>query len=75
MRTALLERVRLTLCFIWLFNLPGQIWWSSPISGPRRYEYEDGEWVFTRDDTHSMTLNQALKEEILQIYDIDIVDL
>eukprot|EP00536_Pseudo-nitzschia_multiseries_P015385 jgi/Psemu1/291979/fgenesh1_pg.875_\ len=27
-----------------------QIWWSSPLSGPRRYEYdgENEEWVYTR---------------------------
>jgi len=27
-----------------------QIWWSSPLSGPRRYEWEDGskQWVYTR---------------------------
>ena len=49
-----------------------QIWWSSPISGPRRYEYEDDEWVYTRDDSHSMTLTQALQEEIKEIYDVDL---
>jgi frataxin len=51
-----------------------QIWWSSPISGPRRYEYDDetNEWVFTRDDSHSMTLKQAIAEEIKQIYGIDL---
>jgi len=27
-----------------------QIWWSSPLSGPRRYEYEEssGKWVWTK---------------------------
>ena len=28
-----------------------QIWWSSPISGPRRYEYDaagEGVWLYTR---------------------------
>ena len=27
-----------------------QIWWSSPISGPRRYEYDakEGTWLYTR---------------------------
>ena len=25
-----------------------QLWWSSPLSGPRRYEYDNGQWVFTR---------------------------
>jgi frataxin len=49
-----------------------QLWWSSPISGPRRYEYEDGEWVFTRDDSHSLTLAQALQEEMKEIYQVDL---
>ena len=49
-----------------------QLWWSSPISGPRRYEYVDGEWVFTRDESHSMTLAQALQDEIRQIYEVDL---
>lgn len=49
-----------------------QIWWSSPISGPRRYEYEDGAWVFTRDESHSMTLIQALQEEIGQLYGVEL---
>ena len=69
----------LTLVFpphgTWVINkqTPNQqLWWSSPISGPRRYEYEHGEWVYTRDDAHSMTLTQALQEEIRQIYDVDV---
>ncbi|KAF1786674.1 Frataxin conserved site [Phytophthora cactorum] len=38
----------------WVINrqVPNrQIWWSSPVSGPRRYEYdaESGHWVNTRD--------------------------
>ncbi|KAL3939338.1 MAG: hypothetical protein SGBAC_005920 [Bacillariaceae sp.] len=48
-----------------------QIWWSSPKTGPRRYEYEDGEWVFTR-DSQSKALEQTLKDEILEIYGIDL---
>ena len=52
-----------------------QIWWSSPISGPRRYEYENGEWVFTRDESHSMTLNETLKEEVREIYQVELEDL
>ena len=69
----------LTLVFpphgTWVINkqTPNQqLWWSSPISGPRRYEYEDGEWVFTRDESHSMTLSQALQEEIGKIYDVEL---
>lgn len=47
-----------------------QIWWSSPLSGPRRYEYNDGEWVFTREE--AQTLGQSLKEEIQQLYQLDL---
>lgn len=59
-----------------------QIWWSSPISGPRRFEYyssssgggdndhvSDGKWVWTKDE--SVTLGQALKSEIVQLFHID----
>jgi frataxin len=59
----------------WVLNKQSpnrQIWWSSPISGPRRYEYEDGEWVFTRDASHSMTLTQALQLELQEIYQVDL---
>lgn len=49
-----------------------QIWWSSPMSGPRRYEFEEGEWVFTRDESHSMTLAQALQQEIEEIYGVTV---
>lgn len=49
-----------------------QLWWSSPISGPRRYEFEDGEWIFTRDESNSTTLTKTLQEEIQQIYNIKV---
>jgi frataxin len=49
-----------------------QLWWSSPISGPRRYEYEDGDWVYTRDDSHSSTLLAAITEEVNQVYQIEL---
>uniref|UniRef100_A0A7S4IWV6 Ferroxidase n=1 Tax=Odontella aurita TaxID=265563 RepID=A0A7S4IWV6_9STRA len=65
-----------------------QIWWSSPRSGPRRYEYDDERdaWVFTRyidaiaagrnvnDDEFrdSITLGTALAAEIKELYDLDI---
>ena len=45
-----------------------QIWLSSPVSGPKRYDYvrgaEDGqrgEWVYLRDGT---TLSGLLREEV-----------
>lgn len=61
-----------------------QLWWSSPISGPRRYEYIEGKdrWVYTRviddDRTEAFntegeddTLGQILAQEIKQLYDFD----
>jgi frataxin len=49
-----------------------QLWWSSPLSGPRRYGFEDGDWVYTRDEAHSTTLTLTLKEELLQIYQVEL---
>ncbi len=60
-----------------------QIWWSSPISGPRRFEYysssscgggdndngSNGKWVWTKDE--NVTLGQALKSEIVQLFHVD----
>jgi frataxin len=48
-----------------------QIWWSSPLSGPRRYEYEDGKWTFTRTGA-SETLGKSLKDEILELYQLQL---
>lgn len=49
-----------------------QIWWSSPISGPRRYEYneETKKWVFSRDG--ETTLGETLKEEFQQMFDLEL---
>jgi len=54
------------------FSFIQQIWWSSPISGPRRYEYNDSseKWVFTKDP--SISLGQSLAEELKELYDLDI---
>ena len=52
-----------------------QLWWSSPISGPRRYEYNDGQWVFTRSvDSGEVpsTLGDALCQEIRELYGVDL---
>jgi len=50
---------------IWVLNKQGpnqQIWWSSPLSGPRRYEYVQGDrWVNTRDDNQDI-LGSLAKE-------------
>ncbi|ETI45222.1 hypothetical protein F441_10070 [Phytophthora nicotianae CJ01A1] len=58
----------------WVINrqVPNrQIWWSSPVSGPRRYEYdaESGHWVNTRDRGELMEL---LRTEILDKTGIEI---
>ncbi|KAG3121680.1 hypothetical protein PI124_g976 [Phytophthora idaei] len=58
----------------WVINrqVPNrQIWWSSPVSGPRRYEYdaESGHWVNTRDKGE---LTELLRTEILDVTGIEI---
>uniref|UniRef100_K3WUV1 ferroxidase n=1 Tax=Globisporangium ultimum (strain ATCC 200006 / CBS 805.95 / DAOM BR144) TaxID=431595 RepID=K3WUV1_GLOUD len=60
----------------WVINrqIPNrQIWWSSPISGPRRYEYdaETNTWVNTRDGTELMEL---LRNEIFEATGIEIYE-
>ncbi len=52
-----------------------QIWWSSPISGPRRYEYDpdSSEWVYTRSgDGSEETLSKAITDEFQEIYGIEL---
>ncbi|GAB9469094.1 hypothetical protein Gpo141_00006383 [Globisporangium polare] len=60
----------------WVINrqIPNrQLWWSSPISGPRRYEYEaeTGTWRNTRDGTELMEL---LRNEIFEASGIEIYE-
>ncbi len=56
-----------------------QIWWSSPISGPRRYEFdpETSEWVYTRsgelDSGSEETLSKAITDEFQEIYGIELI--
>eukprot|EP00588_Corethron_pennatum_P028773 CAMPEP_0194335576 /NCGR_PEP_ID=MMETSP0171-20130528/70046_1 /TAXON_ID=218684 /ORGANISM="Corethron pennatum, Strain L29A3" /LENGTH=205 /DNA_ID=CAMNT_0039098725 /DNA_START=41 /DNA_END=658 /DNA_ORIENTATION=+ len=48
----------------WVLNKQApnmQIWWSSPISGPKRYERVGESWVSTRD---GRTLSEILREEM-----------
>ena len=49
-----------------------QIWWSSPFSGPRRYEYdeESERWVFTRDNAES--LGSILNDEFQNMFGLDL---
>ncbi|KAG9128305.1 Mitochondrial chaperone Frataxin [Ceratobasidium sp. 392] len=44
-----------------------QIWFSSPKSGPKRYDYdaEQNEWFYTRDN---VTLRSLLEEELSAIF-------
>lgn len=42
-----------------------QIWLSSPISGPKRFDYHKGQWICLRD---SVTLSGLIKDEMNQIY-------
>lgn len=49
-----------------------QLWWSSPISGPRRYEYQNGKWVYTRSGEEPSTLGAALVKEIKELYNVDL---
>ncbi|CAH0482682.1 unnamed protein product [Peronospora belbahrii] len=58
----------------WVINrqVPNrQLWWSSPISGPRRYEYDtvNGQWINTRDKGELVAL---LRSEILDATGIEI---
>jgi frataxin len=49
-----------------------QLWWSSPVSGPRRFEYENGKWVCTRSEDEPFTLDAALTQEIKKLYNVDL---
>jgi len=48
-----------------------QIWWSSPLSGPRRYEWDGGAraWVSPRDGSE---LFAALREEVAALTGVEL---
>ncbi|GFO37835.1 frataxin, mitochondrial [Plakobranchus ocellatus] len=46
-----------------------QIWLSSPLSGPKRYDYVDGQWIYLRDGT---SLHRLLEIEISSILNFKI---
>lgn len=48
-----------------------QIWWSSPLSGPMRFEYDPAQqkWLNTRDKRELFSL---LAEEVYRISGVDI---
>ncbi|GFS00504.1 frataxin, mitochondrial [Elysia marginata] len=41
-----------------------QIWLSSPLSGPKRYDYLDGQWIYLRDGS---SLHKQLELEMTEI--------
>lgn len=43
-----------------------QIWLASPLSGPKRYDYIDHKWVYSRDQS---TLGDLLREETKLVTD------
>ncbi|XP_022697401.1 frataxin, mitochondrial-like isoform X2 [Varroa jacobsoni] len=48
-----------------------QIWLSSPISGPKRYDYIDSEWIYKHD---GRSLNALLTQEMRQILQNEQID-
>ena len=42
-----------------------QLWWSSPLSGPQRYEYDDGAWFATQD---GLSLGPKLVQEMRRVH-------
>jgi frataxin len=44
-----------------------QIWWSSPISGPRRFEFDttSQRWLFTKDK--QVELSESLRKEVEKV--------
>uniref|UniRef100_T1FXN1 ferroxidase n=1 Tax=Helobdella robusta TaxID=6412 RepID=T1FXN1_HELRO len=45
-----------------------QIWLSSPVSGPKRYDYMNGTWLYKYD---RMSLNQLLHQEFSKMFKKD----
>lgn len=46
-----------------------QIWLSSPKSGPKRYDYVEGSWVYSHD---GISLNELLSRELSTILNQDV---
>lgn len=46
-----------------------QIWLSSPISGPKRYDFLEGQWVYRHD---GITLHELLNQEVQNIVEFNI---
>lgn len=48
-----------------------QIWLSSPTSGPKRYDFVDGKWIYKHD---GVSLHQLLQRELETIFTYSRVD-
>ncbi|BDA43583.1 probable frataxin, mitochondrial [Coccomyxa sp. Obi] len=48
-----------------------QIWMSSPVSGPVRYDYMDGRWIYRHDDHELM---DRLRSELSDLLGKDVSD-
>ncbi|XP_055940224.1 frataxin, mitochondrial-like [Argiope bruennichi] len=46
-----------------------QIWLSSPFSGPKRYDFKDGVWIYKHE---GISLHQLLSDEISQVLHKDV---
>ena len=46
-----------------------QIWLSSPVSGPKRYDFVDGGWKHLRDGSY---LHELIKREFSEIFNDDV---
>lgn len=42
-----------------------QVWLSSPLSGPKRYDYVDGNWIYKHD---GVSLHELLQNELGKIF-------
>ncbi|KAL5255274.1 hypothetical protein ACHWQZ_G014619 [Mnemiopsis leidyi] len=42
-----------------------QIWLSSPISGPKRYDFVDGQWIYSHDGSSMIDLLESELSELL----------
>merc|ERR1712032_676355 len=67
----------------WIINKQSaneQVWWSSPLSGPRRFEWKNRRWIYSRYscnfdndiDEKDRYLDTLLKAEIQALYGIDL---
>uniref|UniRef100_A0A914XGI2 ferroxidase n=1 Tax=Plectus sambesii TaxID=2011161 RepID=A0A914XGI2_9BILA len=48
-----------------------QLWLSSPVSGPKRYDYIHGQWVYGHD---GVALHDLLNEEFRKLFETDRID-